>query len=436
MALRKTGPALRKRGALLGSIISSTGSGAATPPPVTPGTDFGIGLIGQSEMANWPSTPLVSPLADSRLTHFLRNSNTRVRFGNYNDNGAPGTPSPYTGVPGTTTTQPSYRGDAPVYLGNAIAAALGVNVCLIERAVGASSINSWVGAGANWATFAAAVQASGVPLKMVIWYQGPTDAADMSATTYREKLAQVHAQCLALPGVDAATFKFGVISTGPGKFSGSLEGDFGKLRLAQVDYATNTPGAFLACNAYDASTGANDSVHPTGESYNRHGRRVAKSALAALGIANTGRGGSGAGPRITGATRSGAVITVTVAHAGGNALQDGAGGTGASLSGFRVFDNGATATISATAITSPTTITLTLASAPAGTVTLTHAVTDAPCDPVWGTDANPAGKRAGAIAFTAANCVYDNDGYSVGTGTASTTLGSPLQPWSGTVTGS
>ena len=73
-------------------------------------------------------------------------------------------------------------------------------------------------------------------------------------------------------------------------------------------------------------------------------------------------------------------MTVNVTQHGGSLLRDGAGGSGSSLLGFRVFDGGSPMTIISTAISGNTVI-LTLSATPSGVVTMDYAMENAPFGP-------------------------------------------------------
>jgi hypothetical protein len=429
-----------KLGLLNGKLrLVTPGSAQAPQPQPQPSpTDFGLGMIGQSNMYNRQGSGggTVFPLGHPDATEYAGSTATGAlqRIGNAGTgsfSGADKWGAPYA-IYGSNFTQPGNKGDGPVMLSGLLASGLGARVRVINRAVSGSSIDSWISianggpaSGNNWEVFAAAVanlatQLGTTPaafLRMVMLHQGETDAHTKTPAQWSAKVDIVRAQCKALAG-NRADFLFGLYALGPGRFNGSVEGEFGAYRVEAIRYATTTPGVFFAGDTYDTST-PDDAVHINSEGFHRADRRAAKAALYALGAtsAATGRGGNGAGPRVTGATRSGNIITVNIAHAGGNALQDGTGGAGAALTGFRVFDGGSQVTISATAITGAATIQLTLASAPTGVVTLDHAIMNAPCH-----------SGTGPFTFVPAGCVYDNDGYWQYGTTAPTAVGSPLQP--------
>lgn len=355
---------------------------------------FGVGVVvgmaGQSNMnglmTGTADYPLGSPLAVEYQAGTYR------RIGNINDGYPPGTLWPTYG----TFTASTNRGDGYVHLANLLSSGLGgIPVCLVNRAVNGSSITSWQSGQTNLSTLASEIAAAGGDMELFLWLQGESDAASMSKATYKTNLGNVHALTRAMTPRAAADFHFGVISLGVGSYLGSVEGDFGKIRAAHVEYSAENTGAFHAASAHDVIT--SDGVHITGAGQSKIGRRAALSALGAIAGQNK------SGPRIASASRSGSVVTLTIEHLGGSALQDGGGGSGSALTGFKVFDNGVEIAISATSITSATSIQLTLASTPTGTVTVGYGMANCP----HGTTSS----------VTLASAVYDNQpvhGSSVG----------------------
>jgi hypothetical protein len=362
-------------------------------------------MIGQSNMFNRPVTPKSGgyPLGDPLAVE--PNAGTFRRIGNIN-NGTFFAPNTESTVYGGNFVTSGSQGDGHVYFGNLVSQGLGIPVCILNKAVSGTSITSWQTGQTSWTNFITAINAIGGDFELCVWHQGEEDAATMSASTYKTYLANVHTQCKTQNGRDNTNFKFGVISLGPGSRNGSVEGDFGKIRVALQDYANTTPGAYLSTCAYDGDC-PNDSVHISGETFNRIGRRDAKSALFQYGI-----GTSGAGPLVdtVNTHRSGNVITVPIIHSGGSSLMDGAGGTtGSSITTFQVKDNGTI--VSYTPSISGNNIILTLASTPVGTVTLSNAYMNV-----------PSGTGTGPITFTPSGTVYDNSFY------YNSTIGCPLQP--------
>lgn len=340
-----------------------------TPAVSATGTNkFGVGvvvgLIGQSNMAGFKTSegayPLGSPLAIEYEASSFR------RLGNVNDAFPPNTLSPVY----TSYTTPGTRGDGTVFFANNLASALGnVPVCVVNRAQNGTSIAQWQAGQTSFTSFTAAVAAVG-DMEACLWLQGESNAAATSKASYKTSLGQLHANLLTATGRSASDFKFGVISLGPGSFSGSIEGDFGKIRAAHVEYTDEAVGAFYVTGAHDNF--ASDGVHIGYTGHGRLGKRYAASLAGALSGQNK------SGPRITSATRSGSVITLGVEHRGGATLANGGGGTAGALTGFQVLDGAAAATITAAGIASANSITLTLSAVPSGVVTVSYGMQNFP----------------------------------------------------------
>ncbi len=151
-----------------------------------------------------------------------------------------------------------------------------------------------------------------------------------------------------------------VIITPIGRRSDFQSTGYNNLRTAQQQLAAEnswihlTPEKFI----YDLS----DNVHLTDEGYGLHGSVMARKILSVLGEPVSG---GVDGPEITGATRSGTTITVTITQDSGTDFTP-----QTNIEGFKMFDNGAEIAINSAVRTNATTITLTLASAPSGTETL------------------------------------------------------------------
>lgn len=357
-------------------------------------------LIGQSNIANMFSQNAHWPSGDSRATAYI--SSTERRIGNIADLYPAGTLTDGLGGGSYTAGDALVDGDALVYLGNRLAALKGGAIMVHAGAISGTPISTWLTGGSSWTPYAAGVTASGKVPTWAAWLLGESNAGT-SMVTFAASLATVQAQLVSQSGMAAAAFGFAVIPLGPCTTGWTAEGNFGPVREVQVAHAASSTGAHLLNSALDASLFGGDSVHWTTDSYIRQARRIAEW----VSRWSAGNADSMAGPRITGATRVGAVITVTVAHAGGSTLADGAGGSGSALAGFRVYDGGVLATIGATAITSATTITLTLSAIPSGAVTMDYAMANLPF---------------GATAPAASAIVYDN------TSVTGDTLGLPMQP--------
>lgn len=393
----------------------------AAPAPVALAA-MGVGMIGQSNMVHlsaetgtshyYTTNPLAKRWAAGALTN--------IGWCDLTGHVAPGTAysvwgsSPY--ASGFTHNPPG--GDGICNFVNQVAGTTNAALTTFEYAVIGSSIQTWIddGTSNNWKAFHDAVVASGKPLTHVIWLQGE-DNANQGTTSaqYQSYLRQLHNQLLSLSGVSASQFYFGIVVLGPGT-TYAPEGAMGVIRQAQLAYVANATnvGAYIAGVATDSNL-AGDAIHFDDPSQARMGLRYAKTVNA------WAKGGAGAqGPKIptNGANRSGVTVTVTVQHAGGTALKDGAGGTAAPALGFRFFDAGAAGAqiaYTASSITGPNTIQLTLASTPVGALTMDFGMANAP----FGGTTAPA------------SVIYDNDTV------PGDTLGLPLQPCAAiTVTGS
>lgn len=330
-----------------------------------------VGLFGQSNMVNFMSTANQYPLGHPKAIQF--DNGVYKRLGNTKDTLPPNTLNGTSGYPSKNNV--GTNADGPVYLANMIAMELGIPVALVYYAAGGSAISQWMTGQTNWTNFANRVIAAGGDIEVAIWYQGESNARSTSQAAMQTGWNNLLNQCLALTGRTTANFKLGMVSLGPGRYGGSLEGDFGRMRVWQRDYSSSTPGWFYATGAHASSCGG-DTVHIGGRGHADNGRREARSYLATLGV-----GVSGAGPRIISATRSGLDVTFTVVHSGGTALQDQAGGNGTALTGFRFFDagsGGALIPYGSTAIVGPTQFRVTLNSAPVGVLTVDYAITDSP----------------------------------------------------------
>lgn len=316
----------------------------------------------------------------------------------YNGHGSDYVVAGYTNDPGY------YIGTYITLLANTLVASLGCPVVLLPRAASGSSIQNWLPGQTYLNALLNDVTAIGSDFEYAIWLQGENNAMDgMDASTYQGHLQSVFSTCKSHTGRSSG-FNFGVVVVGPATDAWALAPErMGPIRKGQLDFvaANLANGAYLAGTAIDGNLAGASSVHIDTPSLRRQACRYAeamrrRSYAEVYGIE---------GPKIASASRSGAVVTVSVTQQGGTALLDGAGGAGSSLLGFRVFDGGTPCTISSTAI-SGNTVVLTLSATPAGAVTLDYAMANAPFGATTG----------------AASVLYDNQTI------PGDTLGLPLQP--------
>jgi hypothetical protein len=364
---------------------------------------FGVGMIicfcGQSNMFYFNTSYSTLPNCGPRSIEYV--SGAYRRIGQYND--AYAASLLYgSGYPSYSRDNGNLQGDGLTLFVNDMVAGLNIPVLAIPVVNSGMPISTWMPASSTkWQELAAAIAAVGGDAEMFLWWQGESDAVSASQSYMNSSWDTLRAQFYAMTGRTAANSLFGIVSLGQGQYQNSTEGQFGAMRQWQILYGTaGTQGVFYLGAAQDQDL--RDAVHLSFAGLNAVGRRFAKAALYKYGlVANPSTG-----PYVTGATRSGSVVTVTLAHTGGTALVDGGGGTGTALTGFEFKDAGGNVlTISSTAIASPTTLQFTVSGVPA---TVSYAMMNYP---------HYAGYN-GSGSYVAASVVYDNWG-----------TGYPLRPF-------
>ena len=391
---------------IVGNFEVVSGSPAPSPAP-TPAPSINTALmrygalLGQSNMENAFQDTSTWPTGNIKAKAYVNSALRRI--GTVCDTVADGTVAPYSGQP-YTAADALVDGDAIVYFGNKVASVVGDTITLFPGAVGGSRISQWLTGGIYWTSYSSDVAASGVLPKWTIWLQGESDVTGGTAvSTWASNLVSLQGQLVSQAATTASAYGFAVVPIGPCTTAWAAEGGFAPYREAAITHANTATGAWLINATLDASLKSGDSVHYNNASYVRVFKRYAEwlSRWAA------GNGTQLAGPKITSASRVGTTITVNIAHSGGTALLDGAGGTGTALAGFRVYDGGTPMTISSTAITSATTVTLTLSATPSGTVTMDFGMANLPF---------------GSTTPSPSVILYDN------TTVTNDTVGIPLQP--------
>lgn len=390
---------------------------AGSQTVVTTGTNkWGVGAVigftGQSNCVNMAKMYQLYPTG-SPIATCIQNS-ARKRIGAIVDTLPPNSQSTLAKV----TQAGNKSGDSFTYMANLVSAQFNMPVCIVDFAQGGMGIDYWTqGTKNGWVNFCAALDFAGGDMEMMVFIQGESSAH--AYTTYAaisaewDKLMQ---QALDKTGRTTSNFKIVMTSLGPGNYGGSTEGEFGRYRVWQRDFATTRTGWIYGGGAH--ATSCTDFVHWNNES-TYLGRVMPTNYMhRAFGI-----GVSSEGPRIVSAARSGLDVTFTLAHAGGTALTDGAGGTGTALTGWRFFDAGAAGAqigYGATAILNSTQVLVTLNSLPSGALTADYGITDVPHG-IYG---------ASAITYVPASTLRDN------VPLVNSTVGCLLQPCAAiTVTG-
>lgn len=247
-----------------------------------------------------------------------------------------------------------------------LAAALGIPVAVVNGATSGSSLT--VGS-VNWLNFndpaspyqkfKTSLAAVGGDCEAILWFQGEADADNgVARLTYETALPTVVTQMRAEVGRSPGDLPF--FSWVLGRRLSGEQGSWAAIRGAQISLVDTIPQAFAIGGAFDLPM--TDALHYNAAGYARLGYRAAQGLLNRLQPANNPTGMRGG--RITGATFSGNVITVTVDPVTGTALQGGTGATG--ITGFVVRNgSGSVQTLSSAVIASATTVALTLVSPPA-----------------------------------------------------------------------
>lgn len=304
----------------------------------------------------------------------IYDSNIFKRLGAIVDTSPPNTQSSLPNVDFAS----NLSGDAIVYVANTIGIEFDMPVCIVHSAQNGMGIGYWTqGTKQGWTDLVAKLNQMGGDMEAMIFMQGESSAHAYSAFgSISAEWDALMVQALTQTGRTTDNFKIIMTSLGPGNYSGSTEGEFGRYRIFQITQATTKPGWIYGGGPHAIHISA-DEVHfgAPGKAY--LGRVMPMNYLNRA----FGRGISGEGPRITGATRSGLNVTFTVTHAGGSTLVDGVGGNGSALTGFRFFDAGASGAMigySSTLILNATQFRVTLNSLPAGVLTTDYAITDVP----------------------------------------------------------
>lgn len=217
--------------------------------------------------------------------------------------------------------------------------------------------------GDAWDTWEAAAKSfiySGGQIKGIIWDQGQQDSAALLAgtctpTEYKSAVAIIIAKMRTIVGNVPV-----IIMPTVGRTDAST-GGYQILREAQWDLVSEIPNAYRGPETFDLAKGSGDPVHLSSAGYTTSAARSVRKVLKVLGETITG---SVDGPAIASVTRVGTAVTVNLSHDAGTDFTP-----TTAIAGFHYFDGGSSEiAITAAVRTSATVITLTLASAVAGTL--------------------------------------------------------------------
>lgn len=205
-------------------------------------------------------------------------------------------------------------------------------------------------------TFYARVAESGILPGAIFWAQGEEDSHQIGLATtraqYKDALNAIFADMRTMFGnVPILIQRIGR------RTSFANTGGVQAVREVQQELIDEHAWCHDAAEVYDQSLF--DDVHLSDTGYAEVSRRNARKLLSLFGESVSGADG----PRIVSVSRSGTSVTVTIAHDGASDFTPSSG-----IAGFRFFSDAAEISITAAARTNATTITLTLASAPMGSV--------------------------------------------------------------------
>lgn len=235
----------------------------------------------------------------------------------------------------------------------------------------ASSTNYWYREdndtfGPCWDTFVAGVNtavAAGRTITTILWNQGESDIGLLPQTGYQTRysnalITKVFAAMRTL--IPDVTIVIVPMNRNGSSTSINLPG-YALMRALHVSLAANaTYSSWLKLGPEIFDQPDDGGPHATSQGYKNLVPRLARYS-ASLRNGHNVLGGVN-GPRVNAAQRDGQTITVGLLHDGGNDVTP-----TSAISGFRYFDNGAEISVTAALRASASSVTLTLATLPAGT---------------------------------------------------------------------
>ncbi len=219
-----------------------------------------------------------------------------------------------------------------------IAERSGIPCGVFVRGVGSQSIGNLTNSGEGSAYFddletsAIAANAYGF-IQSWLWTQGENEAGGSNAfneanyrATFDILLSKLRGPIAARADAPVGVCVIG--HTSGGHISGATFGDANWSAVrAGLARLVDKPGVFMATHLTDAALA--DSLHYVANAYVENGRRAGMSMAVALGYG----GANGRGPLVTGVTRSGATITLTVDLNGASSI------SGSDLTHYQVSAN-------------------------------------------------------------------------------------------------
>lgn len=206
----------------------------------------------------------------------------------------------------------------------------GVPQGLTQVSVDGTSIKDWEPGDTAYVNAMNRFQAIG-SVRGILWHQGGTGVQDNSLTRadYKTRLAALRTGFAS----NGSFSIFGVFPLMHRVESGDTDDRVQEIRRAHFEYIQEN--ASTVNLGWTPSVPLADEVHQTAAGSEIIAYAYAHGLLHSMGIVAE----SNLGPRITGVTRSGAKLTLTIAQNGGTGLKVNAAGM---ASGFQVFPRGAT----------------------------------------------------------------------------------------------
>jgi hypothetical protein len=210
---------------------------------------------------------------------------------------------------------------------NTLAAALNIPVGVVNGATSGSPLTvgtinwlNYTNPSSPYQKFKTGLQAVGGDCEGILWFQGEADADNnVSRATYETALPTVVTQIRSEVGRNSSDLPFFCWILGR-RLSGE-QGTWAAIRGAHSNLIDSMPHTYPIGGAFDLPM--TDALHYNAAGYARLGNRTSQALLNRLLPASFATGMRGG--RITGATFSGNVITVTVDPVTGTALQGATG---------------------------------------------------------------------------------------------------------------
>lgn len=235
----------------------------------------------------------------------------------------------------------------------------------INGGIGGTATNTWVSGGSSYLTWverAQAAKSAGIQIPFILWDQGENDiGGPYDKDEFKTVYLSIFQNMRGIVGnVPVIIIPLGIMENIPN--SAANNASAWEHRQAYQELAAEYDWIHLAPEKFIWTRG--DTVHLDSEGYGNSMARVSRTAMNAIGETVTG---GLYGPVITGATRSGTWVDVTISHDGGTDFTPTTG-----IEGFKFYDDGVEIALTAAQRLNATTIRLYLSSTPTGVETVEY----------------------------------------------------------------